>query len=67
MNEKSEGGRTVRLDLQELYQEAIQLVGQEDADRIWSENRLDSEEKWSGKWAKAMEIIEMLRARRRGG
>ena len=37
-------------------------VGQEEADRHWKDNRLDSEESWPGKWAKAMEVIENLRA-----
>ena len=53
--------QTVRLDLDGLYKEAVGLVGQEQADRLWAENRLDVEEKWSGKWAKAWEILENLR------
>jgi len=53
--------RTVRLDLDGLYKEAVGLVGQEQADRLWAENRLDVEEKWAGKWAKAWEIVENLR------
>lgn len=54
--------RTVRLDMQTRYEEAIGLVGQEEADKLWEENRLSSEESWPGKWATAMEIIERLRA-----
>lgn len=53
---------TVRLDMDALYEEAVELVGQEEADRLWSENRLDSDESWPGQWATAMEIIERLRA-----
>lgn len=52
---------TVRLDMDELYRQAVELVGQEQADRLWKENRLDSQEKWPGKWAVAMEIVERLR------
>ena len=47
--------------MEALYQEAIELVGQEQADQLWAENRLDSEDEWPGKWAKAMEVIEGLR------
>ena len=53
--------RTVRLDMKALYAEAVELVGQEEADRLWAENRLDSEENWPGKWAKAMEVVDDLR------
>ncbi len=59
--EAPKGPGTVRLDLEGLYQEAVRLVGQEEADRLWAENRLDTEEKWAGKWAKAWEIVENLR------
>ena len=53
--------RTVRLDLDGLYKEAVGLVGKEQTDRLWAEHRLDVEEKWPGKWAKAWEIVENLR------
>jgi hypothetical protein len=53
--------RTVRLDLDGLYKEAVELVGQQEADRLWAEHRLDVEEKWAGKWAKAWEIVQNLR------
>ena len=53
--------RTVRLDMKQLYRQAIELAGQEQADRLWAESRLDSDEEWSGKWATAMEIVERLR------
>ncbi|MEK6589040.1 MAG: hypothetical protein AABY97_09400 [Chloroflexota bacterium] len=52
---------TVRLDMDELYRQAVELVGQEQADRLWKESRLDIQEKWPGKWAVAMEIVERLR------
>ena len=52
---------TVRLDMDELYRQAVELVGQEAADKIWKENRLDSEDNWPGKWAVAMEVIGRLR------
>ena len=61
MEHDNEEKRTVRLDMDELYREAVDLVGQAEADRLWKENRLDSEDKWPGKWAMAMEIIEQLR------
>lgn len=54
--------RTVRLDMNALYAETVELVGQEEADRIWHENRLDSEDNWPGKWAKAMEVVDALRS-----
>lgn len=57
----SNDGRTVSLDMDHLYQEAVELVGETEAIRLWEENRLDSKEKWPGKWATAMEIIERLR------
>ena len=44
-----------------LRSEAVGLVGEEEADRLWKENRLDSEDNWAGKWAKAMEIVQKLR------
>lgn len=52
---------TLRLDMDELYRQAVELVGREEADRLWQENRLDTQEKWAGKWAVAMEIVERLR------
>lgn len=59
--ENQEGQSTVRLDLKGLYEEAVGLVGQEQADRLWAEHNLDSAQKWPGKWAKAWEIVENLR------
>lgn len=59
--ETQEGPSTVRLDLEGLYREAVGLVGQEQADRLWAEHGLDAEEPWPGKWAKAWEIVENLR------
>ena len=53
---------TVRLDMDALFSEAVELAGQERAEQLWNENRLDSEENWPGKWAKAMEVVENLRA-----
>lgn len=58
--------RTVRLDMDELRREAVELVGNSEAERLWSEHNLDSEEKWPGKWAKAMELVEGLRAEAAG-
>jgi len=52
---------TVRLDMDELYRQAVELVGQPTADKLWSENRLDSDDNWPGKWAVAMELIGRLR------
>ncbi|HEY4667686.1 MAG TPA: hypothetical protein VIH26_10330 [Anaerolineales bacterium] len=52
---------TVRLDMDELYRQAVELVGQQTADKLWKENRLDSEDNWPGKWAVAMEVIGRLR------
>ncbi len=52
---------TVRLDMDELYRQAVELVGQQEADKLWQKNRLDSEDNWPGKWAVAMEIIGRLR------
>lgn len=52
---------TVRLDMDELRREASELVGEAEAARLWSEYNLDSEEKWPGKWAKAMELLRGLR------
>lgn len=54
--------RTVRLDMDQLFSEAVELVGEAEAARLWTENKLDSGEKWPGKWATAMEIIQKLRA-----
>ncbi|MEE9215889.1 MAG: hypothetical protein V3U32_00495 [Anaerolineales bacterium] len=55
-------GRTVQLNMGALYSEVVELVGKEEAGRLWKENRLDSEDNWPGKWAKAMEVVEKLRA-----
>jgi len=60
--DQSEDRRTVQLNMGVLYSEAVELVGEEEADRLWRDNRLDSEENWPGKWAKAMEVVESLRA-----
>ncbi|MFQ5941954.1 MAG: hypothetical protein ACE5JF_00195 [Anaerolineales bacterium] len=54
--------RTVQLNMGALYSEAVELAGQDQADRLWKDNHLDSEENWPGKWAKAMEVLENLRA-----
>lgn len=54
--------RTVRLDMKQLYKEATELIGEAAAAELWSEHNLDSEEKWPGKWAKAMELVQQLRA-----
>jgi hypothetical protein len=54
--------RTVRLDMDQLFSEARELVGDAEASRLWTENNLDSAENWPGKWATAMEIIQKLRA-----
>ncbi len=62
MAQGDEDKSTIRLDMDELYRQAVELVGQAEADRLWSENRLDSEDKWPGQWAKAMEIVEELRS-----
>jgi hypothetical protein len=50
----------------QLYAQALDLVGQEQADRLWSEKRLDSEEHWPGKWATAAELVERLRSAQSG-
>lgn len=60
--DQPEDRRTVQLNMGALYNEAIELAGQEEADRLWKDNRLDSKESWPGKWAKAMELIENLRS-----
>ena len=60
-DESSESKGTVRLDLDELYGQTVILVGKEEADKLWSEHRLDSEENWPGKWATAMELVEGLK------
>jgi hypothetical protein len=60
--DQNEDGRTVQLNMGALYAEAVELVGEEEADRMWKENRLDSDDNWPGKWAKAMEVVETLRA-----
>jgi len=59
---QNEDGATVQLNMGALRSEAVELVGEEEADRLWKENRLDSEDNWPGKWAKAMEIVENLRS-----
>ncbi len=59
---QNEDGATVQLNMGALRGEAVELVGEEEADRLWKENRLDSEDNWPGKWAKAMEIVENLRS-----
>ncbi len=59
---QNEDGRTVQLNMGALRSEAVELVGEEEADRLWKENRLDSEDNWPGKWEKAMEIVENLRS-----
>jgi hypothetical protein len=45
----------------ELYRQAVELVGQQTADKLWKDNRLDTEDNWPGKWAVAMEVIGRLR------
>jgi hypothetical protein len=60
--DQNEDGRTVQLNMGALYAEVVELVGEEEADRMWKENRLDSDDNWPGKWAKAMEVVETLRA-----
>ncbi|MFV1860096.1 MAG: hypothetical protein ACC647_12195 [Anaerolineales bacterium] len=62
--DQPEDQKTVQLNMGALYGEAVELVGQEEADRLWKDNRLDSEESWPGKWAKAMELVENLRSKR---
>lgn len=54
-------GRTVRLSMAQLYAQAVEIVGQRQADRLWYEKRLDSEHHWPGKWATAAELVEQLR------
>lgn len=54
--------RTVTLDMNQLFVEAVELAGEERASELWIEYRLDSEDNWPGKWAKAMEVIQRLRA-----
>ncbi|GMR11409.1 MAG: hypothetical protein BMS9Abin28_2240 [Anaerolineae bacterium] len=61
--DQPEDRRTVQLNMDALYGEAVERVGQEEADRLWKDNRLDSEESWPGKWAKAMELVENLRSK----
>ena len=58
--EQNEDGRTVQLNMAALRSEAVELAGEEEADRLWEENRLDSEDNWAGKWAKAMEVVQNL-------
>lgn len=52
---------TVQLNMDVLYSEVVELVGEEEAVRIWHEKGLDGEKHWPGKWAKAMEVVESLR------
>ncbi len=52
---------TVQLNMGELYNEVAELVGEEEAARLWKENGLDTGEHWPGKWAKAMEVVDGLR------
>ena len=59
--EQNEDGRTVQLNMGALRSEAVELVGQDEADRLSMEDRLDSEDSWAGKWAKAMEVVQKLR------
>ena len=59
--DQAEDGRTVQLNMGALHSEVVELVGEEEADRLWKENRLDSKDNWPGKWAKAMEVVERLR------
>jgi len=59
--DQNEDGRTVQLSLAALRSEAVELAGEEEADRLWKENRLDREDNWAGKWAKAMEVVQKLR------
>ena len=47
--------------MDELRREAVELVGEDEAARLWSEHKLDSSEKWPGKWATAMELLQGLR------
>ena len=58
---QNDDGRTVQLNMGALRSEAAELVGEEEAARLWNENRLDSEDNWAGKWAKATEIVQKLR------
>lgn len=53
---------TVRLDMDQMYREAVKLVGETKAAALWSDHNLDSGENWPGRWAKAMEIVQGLRA-----
>jgi hypothetical protein len=59
--DQPEDGRTVQLNMAALRSEAVELAGEEEADRLWKENGLDSEDNWAGKWAKAMEVVQNLR------
>lgn len=53
--------QTVRLEMDELYREAVELAGESRAAALWSEHKLDGGSKWPGKWAKALEVVEDLR------
>ncbi len=59
--DQNEDGRTVQLNMATLRSEAVELAGEEEADRLWKENRLDSEDNWPGKWATAMEVVQKMR------
>ncbi len=59
--DQNEDGRTVQLNMGALRSEAVELAGEQEADRLWKESRLDSEDNWAGKWAKAMEVVQKLR------
>ncbi len=59
--DQNEDGRTVQLNMAALRSEAVELAGEEEADRLWKENRLDSEDNWPGKWAAAMEVVQKMR------
>lgn len=53
---------TIQLNMDALYGEVVELAGEEEAARIWKDNGLDTGEHWPGKWAKAMEVVDGLRA-----
>jgi hypothetical protein len=59
--DQNQDGRTVQLNMAALHSEAVELAGEEEAGRLWKENRLDSEDNWPGKWATAMEVVQKLR------
>lgn len=59
--DQNQDGRTVQLNMSSLHSEAVELAGEEEAGRLWKENRLDSKDNWPGKWATAMEVVQKLR------